>query len=137
VVVGAGSIALRKIRPLIDAGAIIDIVAPDIDRRIEDLAKKHSIRIFIKPFENNDLEDACLVISATNKKKINIQVSSHAKILNIPVNVVDQPELCTVIFPSIVDRKPILVAISSGGAAPVLVRMLRNKIRKYHTVRIW
>lgn len=128
VVVGAGSIALRKIRPLLEAGAIIDIIAPDIDSRIQDLAKKHSIKVYIKPFENNDLKDACLVISATNKKKINTQVSSHAKSLNIPVNVVDQPELCTVIFPSIIDRNPILIAISSGGAAPVLVRMLRTKL---------
>ena len=128
VVVGAGSIALRKIRPLLEAGAIIDIIAPDIDYRIEELAKEHPIKIYNKPFEKNDLNDACLVISAANKKKVNTQVSNHAKSLNIPVNVVDQPELCTVIFPSIVDRSPMLVAISSGGAAPVLVRMLRTKL---------
>lgn len=79
VVVGAGSIALRKIRPLIEAGAIIDIVAPDIDRRIQDLAKKHSIRISTKPFENNDLKDACLVISATNKKRL---ISRYLTTLN-------------------------------------------------------
>lgn len=128
VVIGAGSIALRKIRPLMEAGALIDIIAPNIDYRIEELATNQLIKIYKKTYENNDLKNSYLVISATNDEKINIQVSSYAKSLNIPVNVVDQPELCTVIFPSIVDRSPMLLAISSGGAAPVLVRMLRTKL---------
>ena len=128
VVVGAGSIALRKIRPLLEAGALVDIIAPDIDDRIKDIAKNNSIKIYKKNFEINDLNNACLVISAVNSKEVNAQVSDHAKLLNIPVNVVDQPELCTVIFPSIVDRNPMLVAISSGGSAPVLARMLRTKL---------
>ncbi len=128
VVVGAGSIALRKIRPLLEAGALVDIIAPDIDDRIKDIAKNNSIKIYKKKFEINDLKNACLVISAVNSKEVNAQVSDHAKLLNIPVNVVDQPELCTVIFPSIVDRNPMLVAISSGGSAPVLARMLRTKL---------
>ena len=128
VVVGAGSIALRKLRPLLEAGAIIDVIAPDIDERIKELAKKNSLNLNKKYFENKDLNGAILVISATNIKEVNVQVSNHAQLLNIPVNVVDQPELCTVIFPSIVDRNPMLVAISSGGSAPVLARMLRTKL---------
>ena len=130
VVVGAGSIALRKLRPLLEAGAIVDIIAPDIDHRIKELAKTNSLNIHKKYFENKDLNGAILVISATNAKEVNIQVSGHAQLLNIPVNVVDQPELCTVIFPSIVDRNPIMVAISSGGSAPVLTRMLRTKLEE-------
>ena len=128
VVVGAGSIALRKIRPLIEAGAQIDVIAPDVDHRINELAKKNSLDVYEKLFEDGDLNGAVLVISATNVKAVNMQVSACAQSLGIPVNVVDQPHLCTVIFPSIVDRSPMLVAISSGGAAPVLARMLRTKL---------
>ena len=91
VVIGAGSIALRKIRPLLEAGALVDIIAPDIDDRIKDIAKNSSIKLYKKKFEINDLKNACLVISAVNSKEVNTQVSDHAKSLNIPVNVVDQP----------------------------------------------
>jgi uroporphyrin-III C-methyltransferase/precorrin-2 dehydrogenase/sirohydrochlorin ferrochelatase len=128
VMVGGGSVALRKLRQLIDAGAIVDLIAPEINEAIQQLAIKHSLRIHQRKFTNEDLIAAVLVIAATNNKQLNQQVSEQAQKLNIPVNVVDQPKLCTVIFPSVVDRSPIQIAISSGGTAPVLARMLRTRL---------
>lgn len=126
--VGGGSVALRKIRPLIEVGAKVEIIAPEINTAITDLAEKHSLCLYQRKFNNADLEGAALVIAATDDKQLNKQVSEQAQKLNIPVNVVDQPELCSVVFPSIVDRSPVQIAISSGGTAPVLARMLRTRL---------
>ncbi len=128
VMVGGGSVALRKIRPLIEVGAKVEIIAPEINTAIIDLAEKHSLCLYQRKFNNDDLEGAALVIAATDDKQLNKQVSEQAQKLNIPVNVVDQPELCSVVFPSIVDRSPVQIAISSGGTAPVLARMLRTRL---------
>jgi len=128
VMVGGGSVALRKIRPLIEVGAKVEIIAPEINTAITDLAEKHSLCLYQRKFNNADLEGAALVIAATDDKQLNKQVSEQAQKLNIPVNVVDHPELCSVVFPSIVDRSPVQIAISSGGTAPVLARMLRTRL---------
>lgn len=128
VMVGGGSVALRKIRPLMEVGAKVEIIAPEINTAITDLAEKHSLCLYQRKFNNADLEGAALVIAATDDKQLNKQVSEQAQKLNIPVNVVDQPELCSVVFPSIVDRSPVQIAISSGGTAPVLARMLRTRL---------
>lgn len=140
VIVGGGAIALRKIRPLLEAGANIDLIAPDISSAIQQLAatpytdeernqiEKYPLTLHQRVFNNDDLSGAVLVIAATNIRLLNQQISSQAQKLNIPVNVVDQPEFCTVIFPAIVDRSPIEIAISSSGKAPVLTRMLRTHL---------
>jgi len=128
VMVGGGSVALRKVRPLIEVGAAIDIIAPNINAAITALATKHSLNLHQRKFSSGDLEGASLVIAATDDKQLNKQVSEQAQKLNIPVNVVDQPELCSVVFPSIVDRSPVQIAISSSGTAPVLARMLRTRL---------
>ena len=128
VMVGGGSVALRKLRQLLDAGATVELIAPDINAAIQQLSTKHSLKLHQRKFKNEDLDAAVLVIAATNNKQLNKQVSEQAQKLNIPVNVVDQPKLCTVIFPSVVDRSPIQIAISSGGTAPVLARILRTRL---------
>ncbi|WP_461515721.1 siroheme synthase CysG [Porticoccus sp.] len=127
-VVGGGDVALRKLRQLIDAGAAIDVIAPEINPVIRNLVDQHSLTLFQRPFVDADIEDAALVIAATNDPQVNRQVSQLAQRCNIPVNVVDSPELCTVVFPSIVDRSPVQIAITSSGKAPVLARMLRTRL---------
>jgi len=128
VVVGGGDVALRKLRQLIDAGAAIVVIAPEINTAIRKLAQKHTLSIRLTPFSDTDLDGAVLVIAATNDQAVNRHVSELAQGRNVPVNVVDSPELCTVIFPSIVDRSPVQIAISSSGKAPVLARMLRTRL---------
>jgi len=128
VVVGGGEVALRKLRQLIDAGAAIDLIAPDINPAIQALAEKHDLKLQTRPFADDDLHGAALVVAATNDRSVNERISRLAQDANIPVNVVDCPSLCTVVFPSIVDRSPVQIAISSSGKAPVLARMLRTRL---------
>lgn len=127
-VVGGGEIALRKVSLLVSAGADIKLVAPLIHQGITDLAKSSRILIERRKYDLSDLEGACLVIAATNDRSVNQQVSEDARRRMTPVNVVDTPDLCTVIFPGIIDRSPVLMSVSSGGRSPVLTRALREKL---------
>lgn len=126
--VGGGQIALRKLRLLVDAGAVVTVLAPDICQDIQQLSKNANIQLLKSEYAAKHLSNKVLVIAATNDASTNAGVSEDARRQNVPVNVVDDPAHSTVIFPSIVDRSPIQIAISSGGHAPVLARLLRSKL---------
>jgi uroporphyrin-III C-methyltransferase/precorrin-2 dehydrogenase/sirohydrochlorin ferrochelatase len=127
-VVGAGEIAARKIDLLSRAGARITVVAIEIGDSVAAIQERYPLDIKQKAFDTRDLDGMCLVVSATNNRAANIGIAEAAKQLNLLVNVVDNPDLCNFIFPAIVDRSPVIAAISSGGASPVLARLLRAKI---------
>ena len=126
VVVGGGEVAFRKATLLLRAGADLHIVAPLVSDELRKLRLDRDCTITLKIFEEADLNDAVLIVAATDDLEINERVSVIASKLNIPVNVVDQPHLCSFIMPSIVDRSPIVVAISSGGTSPILTRKLKE-----------
>ena len=126
VVVGGGEVAFRKSTLLLRAGADLHIVAPLVSEELRKLRVDRDCTITLKKFEEADLNHAVLVVAATDDLEINERVSIIASKLNIPVNVVDQPHLCSFIMPSIVDRSPIVVAISSGGTSPILTRKLKE-----------
>ena len=126
VVVGGGEVAFRKATLLLRAGADLHIVAPLVSDELRKLRLDRDCTITLKIFEEADLNDAVLIVAATDDLEINERVSVIASKLNIPVNVVDQPHLCSFIMPSIVDRSPIVVAISSGGTSPILTRRLKE-----------
>ena len=126
VVVGGGEVAFRKATLLLRAGADLHIVAPLVSDELRKLRVDRDCTITLKKIEEADLNDAVLVVAATDDLEINERVSVIASKLNIPVNVVDQPHLCSFIMPSIVDRSPIVVAISSGGTSPILTRKLKE-----------
>lgn len=126
-VVGAGPVALRKIRLMLSAGANITVIAPEMYEGMQtEFGDK--ITYYARKFEDSDIHGYRLITAATNFPEVNKRVSSLAQANNTPVNVVDQPELCSFITPSIIDRSPVLVAISTGGGAPVLARNLRTKL---------
>jgi len=128
-VIGAGEVATRKIELLAKTGASISVIAPDICKNIQELADNNShITLLQKEFNPADVQRQRLIISATNNSAINKLVAQTANQHNIPVNVVDSPELCSFIVPAIIDRSPIVAAVSSGGASPVLARLLRSKL---------
>lgn len=124
-VVGGGNVAVRKASVLLQAGAKIRIVAPQLDEAFE---LPPGNEYLAERFQPAHLDGMALVIAATDDAEINQQVSREARQRNIPVNVVDNPELCSFIMPAILDRSPMMVAFSSGGASPVLTRMLRGKL---------
>lgn len=127
-VVGGGTIAARKASLLAQAGASITIVAPDISEELGSAAAGNNYRLVTRGFLESDLERMQLVIAATNVREVNEQVSSLCKGRGIPVNVVDKTDLCSFIMPSVIDRSPMQIAISTGGASPVLARMLRTQL---------
>jgi uroporphyrin-III C-methyltransferase/precorrin-2 dehydrogenase/sirohydrochlorin ferrochelatase len=124
-VVGGGDVAKRKAGVLLEAGARVSVVAPEID---DELSKQDGIEAVFARFEAKHLDGMTLVIAATNDREVNKQVSALAQNRSIPVNVVDDPELCSFIMPAILDRSPLMIAFSSGGASPVLTRMMRGKL---------
>jgi uroporphyrin-III C-methyltransferase/precorrin-2 dehydrogenase/sirohydrochlorin ferrochelatase len=135
-VIGGGEIALRKVRLVQEASAIITIVAKDFCPDLLEMDardKEHGcngLHLITDGYQHHhmlDLANIVMVIAATNDRDLNRLVSEHAQAANILSNVVDDPKFSTVIFPSIVDRSPIQIAISSGGDAPVLVRLLRTR----------
>jgi uroporphyrin-III C-methyltransferase/precorrin-2 dehydrogenase/sirohydrochlorin ferrochelatase len=125
VVVGGGTIALRKITLLEKSGAQIRVIAPDI---LAALKNRASCECIERDFIDSDINGATLVVVATNNGALNSHISSLARGQGLLVNVVDSPALCNVIFPSIVDRNPLVIAITSSGQAPVLARSVRAKL---------
>ncbi len=127
-VIGGGDVAFRKVTTLLKAEADVEVIAPELCHELADLRNDGWIKHQKIAFNESHLAGATLVFAATDDETINVQISNAAKALNIPVNVVDAPALCTFTMPSIVDRSPVVIAVSSNGSAPVLARMIRTKI---------
>lgn len=127
-IVGGGEVALRKARLLFKAQAKVCVISPNIHDGLLDVVTQSGGEHFNEDYQSSDLRQYALVVAATDQQAVNVQVSDDAKKAGIPVNVVDQPALCSFIFPAIVDRSPVIAAVSSGGSSPVLARLLRAKL---------
>lgn len=126
--VGGGEVAQRKARLLLDAGAQLTVVAPELDPELAELAANDSIEWLAGEFAPAQLAGKWLVVAATDRREVNALVYQSANQARIFANVVDDPKRSSFIMPSIIDRSPLMVAISSGGKAPVLARLLREKL---------
>ena len=126
VVVGGGQIALRKALLLARAGARLQIVSKNISAALTEFGNANPVEFSRESFNSSHLEDAALVIAATDNPEVNRLISAAARERDILVNVVDQPALCTFILPSVVDRSPVVIAVSSSGNSPVLARKLKE-----------
>ncbi len=126
--VGGGEVAERKARLLLDAGAQLTVVAPELDPELAELAANGSIEWLAGEFAPAQLTGKWLVVAATDRREVNALVYQSANQARIFANVVDDPKRSSFIMPSIIDRSPLMVAISSGGKAPVLARLLREKL---------
>lgn len=126
--IGGGSIATRKARLLAKAGAKLIVVAPYISDEMQAMVAASGGECFFRGYETTDLMQGNVIICATDNREINQRVSVEAQAQRLPVNVVDSPDLCSIITPAIVDRSPLMIAITSGGDAPVLARQMRAKL---------
>ena len=127
-VIGGGSIALRKVILLSKANPKITVISETICIELRKLLRKYQGKFIQKSFTENDIKSPVLIIAATNNLMVNKEIYRVANKKNIPVNVVDQPKLCSFTMGSIIERDALVIAITSGGKAPVLARMLREKI---------
>jgi siroheme synthase-like protein len=127
-IVGGGLVAERKVESLIEAGAAVTLVAPELTPQLQRLATSGSIEVRQREFKDADLDGALLVISATDDPATQERVAAAARARSIPVNTVDQPRLCDFIVPAIVRRGDVVLAISTSGKSPALAAALRAKL---------
>jgi uroporphyrin-III C-methyltransferase/precorrin-2 dehydrogenase/sirohydrochlorin ferrochelatase len=127
-VVGGGDVAARKVSLLLRAGGKVTVISPSLCESLQGKLNAGEIEVQQKNFEAGDIGEYAVVIAATDDKSVNRVISEIAQQKNIPVNVVDQPSLCSFVVPSIIDRSPVQVAVSTGGASPVLARLLRARL---------
>jgi uroporphyrin-III C-methyltransferase/precorrin-2 dehydrogenase/sirohydrochlorin ferrochelatase len=127
-VVGGGEVALRKVALLLRAGAQVRVVAPHIEPALAALAGDESLTLFVREFVPDDLCEARLVVVATDQHAVNRFIATLCEARRIPVNVVDDRAASRFIVPALIDRDPVLVAVSTGGSSPVLARRLREKL---------
>jgi len=127
-VVGGGDVAVRKVALLREAGAKVRVVSPELVGSLKEQVAEGAVGYRQGSFTPADLDGVEVVIAATDDAGVNRQVSELAKERHLPVNVVDNPELCSFIVPSIIDRSPVQIAVSTGGSSPVLARLLRARL---------
>jgi uroporphyrin-III C-methyltransferase / precorrin-2 dehydrogenase / sirohydrochlorin ferrochelatase len=127
-VVGGGDVAWRKARMLLKAGADVRVIAPVLNQAFQQAIELQQVSHVADEFESSHLDGIFLAIAATERKAVNALVYQSANQRQVLVNVVDDTQRCSFIIPSIIDRSPIIVAISSSGKAPVLARLIREKL---------
>ncbi len=130
-VVGGGKIAARKIQRLLDAGATVSVVSVDICDEIADLSKTHKLTLKYAHYEVTDMHDAYLVVAATNDSVVNKAIALGAQQQNILCNAAESAEAGSVIFPSLINRNPVVISVSSDGASPVFASMLSAQIEAF------
>ena len=128
VVIGGGGVAERKVDSLLNAGGLVTVVSPVLSDQLAYLAKENQITYIDREYQADDIAHAFLVVAATDQSEVNQAIASQANQTNTLVNVVDNPTLCNFIVPSVLDRSPVTIAVSTGGASPVLARQLRMKL---------
>lgn len=129
VVVGAGRIAARKIEPLLEAGADVTVVAPDVGETVRAWAAEGRIQLVERPFTDADVDDAWLVITATDDPEVNRAVFDAGEARRIFVNSADDPANCSFTLMSVVRRGDIVVTIGTNGRSPALATFLKDHVR--------
>lgn len=133
VVVGGGTVAARKVQPLIVGGADILVVAPELSAELATLALQGSIYIARRAFEAADLEGATLAFAATDSREVNRSVAEAARARGVLVNVADDPAACDFTVPAQVRRGDVTLAVSTGGRSPAFARFLREQVEGWLT----
>ncbi len=131
-VVGGGIVALRKVQTLLDHEAIVHIVSPQLVPDLKALINNHTCFWSEKEYSTDDIQEAILVFSCTEKEEVNAKVSSDANAHYRPVNVVDAPEKCRFIVPSIMEQGDLKIAVSTGGSSPIVARQVRAELQTHY-----
>ncbi|WP_081179857.1 NAD(P)-dependent oxidoreductase [Colwellia sp. PAMC 21821] len=129
-IIGGGEVAARKIELLLKSTTNISVMSETLNSSVERLVNEHQLTWLKHNYQPGHLHNINIVIAATDSSEVNSAVAAESTALKLLTNVVDQPELCTYITPAIIDRSPIIIAMSSSGSAPILLRMLREQIEK-------
>ncbi len=129
-VVGGGATAERKALGLLDAGAAVTVVSPELTPALRARARAGKLRHVARRYERRDLDGVHLVIAATSDSELHRQIAADARAAGILINVADQPQLCSFIVPATVARGALQIAISTGGASPALAARIRRELER-------
>lgn len=128
VVVGGAEVAARKVEALLEAGARVTVVSPRLSPPMEAFAARGLVTHIARDYQRGDIRGCVLVYAATDDPKLHRELAAEARALEIAINVVDVPELCTFISPAVVKRGELQIAISTGGASPAFAARLRRAL---------
>jgi len=131
-VVGGGAVALRKVQTLMHHGAYVHIVSPRLVPELKELIDGKTCFWLEKDYSTEDIQEAILVFACTEKEEVNAQVANDANAHHRPVNVVDDPEKCSFIVPSIMERGDLKIAVSTGGSSPIVARQVRAELQSLY-----
>jgi precorrin-2 dehydrogenase / sirohydrochlorin ferrochelatase len=127
-VVGGGAVGTRKIRTLLECGAVVTVVSPEVTDPLSALVLENRISLKQRPYRTSDLDGVFLVIGATDNKELNRTIHEDAGSQGKLCNIADQPDLCNFILPSVIDRGDLIIAISTSGKSPAFARRLRKQL---------
>ncbi|NLI91606.1 MAG: bifunctional precorrin-2 dehydrogenase/sirohydrochlorin ferrochelatase [Peptococcaceae bacterium] len=131
-VVGGGTVACRKVETLLRYGAMVRIISPEIIPALQPLIDGVHCIWINKTYEREDIQNAVLVFSCTEKEEVNARVAQDAKARNILINVVDDPEKCSFFVPSVLKRGDLSIAVSTGGSSPLVARQIREELENFY-----
>jgi precorrin-2 dehydrogenase/sirohydrochlorin ferrochelatase len=128
VVIGGGPIAERKIRAILDCGAFVTVIAPELTEGLNDLASDHKFIYMKREYRIGDLTGASIAFAAVDDFDVSEEIAAEALKRNVLLNVVDQPDHCSFIVPAVVRRGLLTLAVSTGGASPAWARNIKNRL---------
>jgi len=123
-------VGTRKVMTLLDCGARVVVVSPEVTEKIEELSNKDLIKLERRGFKPSDLDNMFLVIGATDNPELNRQIHSEAERIGMLCNIADRPEVCNFILPAIVNRGDLIIAISTSGKSPAFAKKMRKDLEK-------
>lgn len=132
-VVGGGRVATRKVRGLLESGAAVTVVSPELDPELEELAGSGQVEWIQSRFDESAMDiypDTLLVFGTTDNREVNVRIHKAAMERKIPCNIADVPDLCTFIVPAVITQGDLMIAVSTGGASPALARRIREDLEK-------
>ncbi|SET24411.1 precorrin-2 dehydrogenase / sirohydrochlorin ferrochelatase [Natronincola peptidivorans] len=132
-VVGGGLVAERKVKALLEHGAIVKVISPQLTEGLKSLVKKGKLQYEKKPYETGDLTGSCLVYAVTDDKSINKKCKEEAEAKQILINIGDAPDSSDFILPAAVKRGSLTIAISTEGKSPALSRRIKEQIEDTYT----
>lgn len=132
IVVGGGEVACRKVKRLLECGAKVTVISPELVTELEEMKKEGKIIHFPREYQQGDVKDSFLVIGATQNKSVNKKVAREARKMGVVVNVVDSPFLCDFFVPSIFKKGKLTVSISTEGASPALAKRIREELEEIY-----
>jgi precorrin-2 dehydrogenase/sirohydrochlorin ferrochelatase len=131
IVVGGGRVAARKVASLLESGARVTVISPELAAELEELAESGAINWLSETFDEAILDrypEAALVFGTTDHREINIKIHEAAAARKIPCNIADVPDLCTFIVPAVITQGDLMIAVSTGGSSPALARRIREDL---------